>query len=91
MDMVSLGPKHGIMVMNGLVQINDTNGKLKYEILEENKNVRNGVEASRLKQLNKFNTMRKAISFINTCCCCCPCSETFSTIIKARPSQSKKP
>jgi hypothetical protein len=48
MDMVSLGPKHGIMVMNGLVQINDTNGKLKYEILEENKNVRNGVEASRL-------------------------------------------
>ncbi len=91
MDMVSLGPKHGIMVMNGLVQINDKNGKLKYEILEQNKNVRNGDEASRLLQVNKFKTIRKAISFVNTCCCCCPCSMAFSTIKKARPSLGKKP
>ena len=78
------------MVMNGLVQINDKNGKLKYEIIEENKKIRNGEEAVRLEQVSKFKKIGGAISCINCCCCCCPCSTLFSSVKKGAASKLKK-
>ena len=90
MSVMSLGPNHGIMVMNGLVTMNDKNGKIKYDVISENKKIRNGEEATRVALLGRFKKFGSIISCMSCCCCCCPCSTTFTSVKKAVPGSLKK-
>ena len=90
MGVVSLGPTHGIMVLNGIVTMNNSLAKIKYEMTTENKKVRNGEEAVRAEQQSKFKKIGGALACINYCCCCCPCSSLFSRVKKPGYTKLKK-
>lgn len=78
MQMVSLGPKEAIMLMNGMVQHSPDGGKGKYQILEGQKAMRTGSQEMINEFQGLFGKVKGFISCCTVCCCCCPCSNLYT-------------
>ena len=74
MVIVSLGPSHGVMIMNGMVNLSDTMGQMKFQITDEFERLCKGDLTVEAEQAKRHGIMKKAFCCMNFLCCCCPCA-----------------
>jgi hypothetical protein len=84
MGILSLGPSHGIMILNGLVKYDNQIGKKKYEFVEMNGKIANGDQKAFDDSVKQLRGAKKFLGCITLCCCCCPCSNCFTTTKKSK-------
>ena len=81
---VSLGPDYGLMNLNGIISLNNKNGKMKFQVTADSINVMKGDLELAKKKKKELNGIKSFLSCMTCMCCCCPCSNCYTVVEKRK-------